>query len=169
MAGAADFQRSKTQCPQGHPYDEKNTKRTKDGRACKACHREKEKKRRATPAGKADAAIRMRKWRQSHREFDLQRHKNRRIKAQQWIDSQRLACIRCGEDHPAVLDFHHRNPKEKEFSISWAILTERAKWRVIKEIEKCDVLCANCHRKHHWEERMEKRSADNRVDIQEAA
>jgi hypothetical protein len=32
--------RSKTQCPKGHPYDEMNTYRDKKGRQCRACHRE---------------------------------------------------------------------------------------------------------------------------------
>lgn len=159
MAGAADFQRSKTQCPQGHPYDEKNTRHTKDGRVCRACKRAEEVRRRATPKGKADAAARMRRWRESHRDFDLKRHRNRRAKAQKWIESQRLVCLKCGETHPGVLDFHHRNPDEKELTIGHAVVSEVALSRVKKEIEKCDVLCSNCHRKHHWEERQQEEAA----------
>lgn len=59
----------------------------------------------------------------------------------------------CGLDDFRVLDFHHRNPLEKSFEIStkatggWGIKT------LLKEIEKCDVLCANCHRIHTYEER----------------
>lgn len=68
---------------------------------------------------------------------------------------QSLACIKCGNNHPAVLDFHHRNPKEKEVNISQAL--SRFGWgleRVLKEIEKCDVLCSNCHRILHYEENI---------------
>jgi len=62
-----------------------------------------------------------------------------------------LKCIKCGENHIACLDFHHRDPKQKEFSIAGAV-SHSNKEKVIKELEKCDVLCANCHRKHHYEE-----------------
>ena len=58
------------------------------------------------------------------------------------------ACIRCGFDDARALDFHHRDPKEKEFTIGrvgWNVSRER----LSAEIEKCDVLCANCHRIEH--------------------
>lgn len=60
-----------------------------------------------------------------------------------------LSCSKCGENHPAVLDFHHRDPQEKEFSISYAVRS-LSKEKLQKEIEKCDVLCSNCHRKLHY-------------------
>jgi len=56
-------------------------------------------------------------------------------------------CECCGYDRAIeALEFHHRNPKEKDFSpsgksISW----ERMK----KEIDKCIMVCANCHREIH--------------------
>jgi DNA-directed RNA polymerase subunit M/transcription elongation factor TFIIS len=62
-----------------------------------------------------------------------------------------LACIACGEEHPAALDFHHRNPKEKRFTVSNAVsrrdISDDEIWA---EIAKCDVLCRNCHAKLHW-------------------
>ena len=59
-----------------------------------------------------------------------------------------LSCIHCGEDDNVVLDFHHREGTIKEFGISEGL--RRYSWqRVLDEIEKCDVLCANCHRRHH--------------------
>lgn len=154
MAGAADFQRSKTHCPQGHPYDTSNTKLTRDGRACRACHRICEQARAATDLGREGARKRMQRWRKRHKAVDTQRHVRRRQKAREWLATQRLECVRCGENHPGVLDFHHRNPAEKEFQIGYAVLSDRAKQRVIDEIAKCDVLCANCHRKLHYDERQ---------------
>ena len=58
-------------------------------------------------------------------------------------------CVRCGYNKcPEVLEFHHRNPSEKEFNISSK--GHCRSWeRVKKEIEKCDLLCANCHRETH--------------------
>ncbi len=63
-----------------------------------------------------------------------------------------LKCNRCPESHPATLQFHHRDPKEKEFSVSTALSRGWGLDRIKNEIEKCEVLCANCHSKHHWAE-----------------
>lgn len=58
-------------------------------------------------------------------------------------------CQSCGYNkNQAALEFHHRNPEEKLFDISkkFAIRSE-AKWlEIVKEAEKCHLLCANCHR-----------------------
>lgn len=64
---------------------------------------------------------------------------------------QNLKCA-CGENHPACLDFHHSNSKTKEFSIASKI-RNYSKERILKEINKCIVLCSNCHRKLHWKEK----------------
>ncbi len=49
---------------------------------------------------------------------------------------------------PGALDFHHRDPKQKEFGLSDRGLTRS--WEKTKnEIEKCVLICANCHREVH--------------------
>jgi len=58
-------------------------------------------------------------------------------------------CRRCGEDHPACIQFHHADPDAKEISVSNAIKAGWSLVRVELEIKKCEVLCANCHAKHH--------------------
>lgn len=57
-------------------------------------------------------------------------------------------CIDCGETNPIVLEFDHRNPKEKSFGICGTLMTKSyVSWEMIlQEIEKCDIRCANCHR-----------------------
>ena len=65
---------------------------------------------------------------------------------------ERLVCQNCGERHPGCLDFHHRDPSQKDFHIA-RLLDRGSVAKVLAEIEKCDVLCANCHRKFHWSER----------------
>lgn len=60
-------------------------------------------------------------------------------------------CSKCGNNDYRVLEFHHRDGKEKDFAISWAfnnIGIEKTR----KEIEKCVILCSNCHRIMHWQE-----------------
>jgi len=59
-----------------------------------------------------------------------------------------LSCEECGEDHPATIDFHH--VRDKEITLANAIHQGWGKKRVMEEVAKCKVLCANCHRKEHW-------------------
>lgn len=55
-------------------------------------------------------------------------------------------CIKCGESDPIVLEFDHRSKSDKIENISNLVFNSA--WsRIEKEIEKCDVLCANCHRR----------------------
>jgi len=60
-------------------------------------------------------------------------------------------CIFCGYDKcNDALDFHHLNSKEKEFGLSVRGLTRS--WEKIKEeLDKCILVCANCHRELHAE------------------
>ena len=72
-------------------------------------------------------------------------------KRKQWYEDLKvgLKCEICGEDCPDCLVFHHRDPKEKEFMISTSQSRLISKKRVLQEIRKCKVLCANCHLKLH--------------------
>lgn len=58
------------------------------------------------------------------------------------------ACQDCGyKACNQALTFHHRNPSEKSFDIGEGI---RVSWaEAVAEIEKCDLLCQNCHRLRH--------------------
>ena len=58
------------------------------------------------------------------------------------------SCVDCGEADPIVLEFDHvRGIKRFRVSammVSWCSLDV-----LIKEIAKCDIRCANCHRRKH--------------------
>ncbi len=60
---------------------------------------------------------------------------------------------KCGESHIATLSFHHRDGSTKECDIRTIVVKGWSWKRVLEEISKCDVMCENCHRKLHWEER----------------
>lgn len=61
-----------------------------------------------------------------------------------------LSCKHCGENNSVCLDFHHRDPSEKEASIAHMVTANGWCWeRMMKEMKKCDVLCKNCHAKEH--------------------
>jgi hypothetical protein len=53
-------------------------------------------------------------------------------------------CIDCGEQDPVVLEFDHLG--SKSFSIG-GNLSDRSWQSILNEIEKCEVVCANCHRR----------------------
>jgi hypothetical protein len=53
-------------------------------------------------------------------------------------------CVDCGESDPIVLEFDHL--ADKKFAVSAGIRSRR--WEdVLREIDKCEVVCANCHRR----------------------
>ena len=62
-------------------------------------------------------------------------------------------CVHCGEADPRVLDFHHRDPVQKEMAIAYMVGGGWSVGRIQEEIDKCDVLCSNCHRKLTMDER----------------
>jgi len=81
--------------------------------------------------------------------FDKNKRKKKKIK--DWLENYKKdkVCIRCGESRFYCLDFHHRIKEEKEYCVTDAYVF--GTWRFIKkEIDKCDILCANCHRELHW-------------------
>ena len=83
--------------------------------------------------------------------------KKRKSDTRAWINSykSKLKCARCGENTFACLDFHHTNPETKEVSIARVWKMGWSTKRIEKEIEKCIVLCANCHRKEHYKLRCD--------------
>ena len=110
--------------------------------------------------------LRKREWYQNHKEesrskkrdwyarnskIQSERVRNNRHKNRSWILEMKkeLACP-CGENHPACLVFHHKDPSQKEESIARAIHNGWGKERILAEIAKCKVMCQNCHTKLHW-------------------
>jgi hypothetical protein len=96
------------------------------------------------------------KWYAENKQAAYEKNLRRRKELREWIATLKgtLKCNRCPEDHPAVLDFHHSDPNEKEGTVSQAVNAMWSKKRILAEIAKCEVLCACCHRKLHWGERQ---------------
>ena len=100
-----------------------------------------------------------------HKEYSRKYYENNRAKVlaantankathkQKWDEFKAtLKCTKCGFNHPAALDFHHKDPALKEHNVH-KLLANKQFTKAYKEIEKCVVLCSNCHRIHHFEER----------------
>ena len=72
-------------------------------------------------------------------------------KKKKFIESQKHKCAKCGEDRVYILDFHHIDKNKKDFTIG---KIKKGNLDLIQEeIDKCIVLCANCHREFHYLER----------------
>lgn len=59
-------------------------------------------------------------------------------------------CSRCGYDkNIAALEFHHINPDDKFFQLDARHLSNTNMEKIMDEVKKCILLCANCHREEH--------------------
>ena len=86
---------------------------------------------------------------------DSTNSKNKRISNREKLYTYLLkhACTDCGLKNPIVLEFDHTNPSNKLYNIS--DMMSKPWLEIEKEINKCEVVCANCHRirtakQHNW-------------------
>lgn len=102
---------------------------------CKSCNKERVKKWRKTEVGKE-------KWKE---------YRNDKVKrVREWLNEQKaLGCERCGDKRYYVVDFHHKDPSTKKFTIGSGYANSNFKMTK-EEVAKCVRLCANCHREVHY-------------------
>jgi len=65
------------------------------------------------------------------------------------IQSKGGKCQQCGESRPAMLCFHHKDPSQKELRLDARRFANTKYDTLKKEIDKCDLLCHNCHQELH--------------------
>jgi len=109
--------------------------------------------RRARPGDLEKRTQEMRDWRAANPERNRRNDRDNRTAKKAWLDSQKLVCCRCQETHPACLEFHHRDPATKSMLLSVGV-AHYSLARLKAEVKKCDIICSNCHRKLHWDERQ---------------
>ena len=81
--------------------------------------------------------------------------KTKRSFKQKWKEfKSTLSCLECGVYHPAILDFHHIDPEMKNDSVHKMVQAGSYK-KAIEEVQQCVVLCSNCHRVYHYNERQQ--------------
>lgn len=85
--------------------------------------------------------------------FCMNRWIQRKIDAVKYKGSK---CEDCSINYPkyplCVFDFHHLNPLEK--NVEWVKLRLKSWDKIINELDKCILLCANCHRIRHYNNKM---------------
>ncbi len=97
-----------------------------------------------------------RAWREIHKErlAGERKHKyhtvgkKRYLKRRRWLNKykEQRGCDICSySEHGVALDFDHIDPKTKKFKVSQRLANATLK-SLFKEIRKCRLLCANCHR-----------------------
>ncbi|SEQ79568.1 homing endonuclease associated repeat-containing protein [Natrinema salaciae] len=100
------------------------------------------------------------RWHYRNVEWNTERTLQRRSRLRSWLNTQKRerGCSRCGVDTAACLDFHHVDETTKEMAVGRMVTYGYGKDALRAEIEKCDVLCANCHRTvHHSRPERERR------------
>ena len=133
-------------------------------KVCSKCNREKENDQFHSSKRTVDGLFVYCK--ECRKEYDKHRHvrikpqtllqkKKRKKELGEWLAAYKatLSCKNCGFSHPAAIDFHHRDGKDKRMTIGDIKSKGLSIKSVMKEIAKCDALCANCHRILHYNER----------------
>ncbi len=129
-----------TCCLKEKPFSEFSKKKSgKHGlqSRCKKCHR-----------------LYTKRHYKENKDYYIQKAKRNRESIRRWFKEYKsdLGCEKCEEAHISCLEFHHEDPKEKEISVSTAVSRCWSIERIEKEVDKCTVLCSNCHKKLHWKE-----------------
>jgi hypothetical protein len=92
-----------------------------------------------------------RRWYSQNKSSEKAHVRKRKENIKKWFMEykSKLQCSKCDEDHPATIDFHHSSG-EKEKRVSLMVADGYSISRILSELGKCIVLCANCHRKVHF-------------------
>lgn len=136
-----------------------------DANKNRECQREWARRKYADTVARAERKVRVDAWRKENPDRVQAQAKKSRAKARQ-AGKNKIGTIRrrqkvrawlqeyksthpcsCGESDPALLEFHHIDPSQKRFSIGagrgYSLKTVKV------EVEKCVVLCADCHTGAH--------------------
>lgn len=86
-----------------------------------------------------------------HKNYVKQKYEERK----ETVESLKVeyGCAKCGDKRGYVLDYHHTDPSVKEATIARITSNNNHMDTIQQEIDKCVVLCSNCHREYHFLER----------------
>jgi hypothetical protein len=83
---------------------------------------------------------------------NYQKQKERALKRKkELIELKGGKCSICGYNkNYAAIEFHHLDPSVKEFVLDSRMLSNTTSEKILKEIEKCIIICSNCHKELHY-------------------
>jgi len=93
-----------------------------------------------------------RKYYSARKAQALERNRRRKKNARRflWDRKREQPCVQCGESDIRCLDFHHRGDERKAAGLALLATNGAAIRTLERELEKCIVLCKNCHAKEHF-------------------
>lgn len=103
-------------------------------------------------ANKEKCYQRHKEWYTNNKEYALEQQRLKKRQKKLWaIEYLGGCCSSCGGTfHPSIYEFHHLDPMTKDRDPSKML--QLSQGRLQKELDKCKLLCANCHRlEHHGE------------------
>ncbi len=94
-----------------------------------------------------------REWNHNNREARYQtkklRHRQKKIECIAYKGGKCIDCLlEYNGKNACIFHMHHRDPAEKDFAIGNQVVS-KAWSTIVKELDKCDLLCANCHEMRH--------------------
>ena len=98
-----------------------------------------------------------REWNHRNRQ-QRQSYKTKRVHElrRNFVDEAGGKGSKCGLIHDGtntvIFDFHHRDPAIKKFGMNVNSFNTYSLENLRLEAQKCNIICANCHRLHHWDE-----------------
>ena len=97
-----------------------------------------------------------RKWYANNKESEKRHVRRRKLELKKWFRDykKKLSCSECAENHPATLEFHHKSQKDRDIGVM--VNDGCSINKILKEIQKCKVLCSNCHKKLHYKKQINK-------------
>lgn len=93
------------------------------------------------------------RWHYKNREWNAERSLQRRARLREWLAEYKRdagGCRRCDASDPRAIDFHHPDPDEKERAVNEMVTMGYSKTDIRAEVERCRLLCANCHAREHY-------------------
>ena len=149
-------------CPRCQIPKELSTEFNSEGKYCKVCHNEKGRewrlknpekykqsqnkecaRRKPLRKGKETIIIDYSLFKSTNFFYQKRRKLNNYLWILEYLKTH--PCVDCGESDPVILEFDHVRG-EKKFNISH-VLHQNALLGIQEEVKKCDIRCANCHRK----------------------
>lgn len=107
------------------------------------------------------STVAQKEWKQKNyqnkKEYFLARQRKRRECFKRILEvAKNKPCIDCGHIfQTCAMDLHHRNPEEKIRDVA-NLQNFSSEKKLREEIDKCDVICSNCHRVRSYKEQVEK-------------